>query len=282
MERPVPLTPRETQVLQQVLLGKTNKQIALALDISERTVEYHLKNIYAKCGVSSRIELVLKLGNATGRTGSTSLGASTVEIGASLRENGSRDSSIVDDLASIAKEPEMKRRWTFYGLAGLLFGAAYWHYFSLTARLFNQLGTAGRETAEGWLLILALLTDFGVWLIPAVLPALIESRRSPSVRLSVLAVVTVWLGAVLGYYLNYLATLAFVGLPHMEYLLLFGQRTASFWEAWPKVLMKLIVVNYLKWTLVGSVISAIAGLITGSVFHVLLKAPSRGAGLPAA
>jgi DNA-binding CsgD family transcriptional regulator len=264
MERPVPLTPRETQVLQQVLLGKTNKQIALALDISERTVEYHLKNIYAKHGVSSRIELVLKLGNATGRSGHPTLGGSAVEMSASLRENGSRDSSIVDDLALIAKEPEMKRRWTFYGLAGLLFGAAYWHYFSLTARLFNELETAGGETAQGWLLILALLTDFGVWLIPAVLPALIESRRSPSVRLSVLAVVTVWLGAVLGYYLNYLAMLAFVGLPHMEYLLLFGQRTASFWEAWPKVVMKLIVLNYLKWTLVGSVISAIAGLRRGS------------------
>ena len=60
----VQLTKREMEVLQHVLQGNSNKQIALSLDITVRTVEFHLKNIYAKFQVSSRIELILKLGHA--------------------------------------------------------------------------------------------------------------------------------------------------------------------------------------------------------------------------
>jgi LuxR family maltose regulon positive regulatory protein len=56
------LSKREKEVVQLVLQGKSNKQIALALNISVRTVEFHLKNIYAKLQVSSRIELILRLG----------------------------------------------------------------------------------------------------------------------------------------------------------------------------------------------------------------------------
>jgi DNA-binding CsgD family transcriptional regulator len=61
----VPFSKREQEVLELVLQGKSNKQIAFSLDISVRTVEFHLKNIYAKFQVSSRVELILKLGYAT-------------------------------------------------------------------------------------------------------------------------------------------------------------------------------------------------------------------------
>ena len=58
----VQLSKREREVLKLVLEGKSNKQIALWLEISISTVEFHLKNVYAKFQVSSRIELLLKLG----------------------------------------------------------------------------------------------------------------------------------------------------------------------------------------------------------------------------
>jgi DNA-binding CsgD family transcriptional regulator len=48
------LTVRELQVLRLVAAGETNKSIAGDLFISERTVDRHLSNIYAKLGVSSR------------------------------------------------------------------------------------------------------------------------------------------------------------------------------------------------------------------------------------
>lgn len=47
------LTNREQTVLLQLARGKSNKEVALALDISVRTVETHRKNIKRKLGISS-------------------------------------------------------------------------------------------------------------------------------------------------------------------------------------------------------------------------------------
>jgi ATP/maltotriose-dependent transcriptional regulator MalT len=49
-----PLSGREREVLAEVAAGKTNRQIATALTISEHTVGRHLENIFAKLGVTSR------------------------------------------------------------------------------------------------------------------------------------------------------------------------------------------------------------------------------------
>jgi len=59
------LSRREKEVVDQLLLGKSNKQIALGLGISERTVEFHLNNVYSKMQVGSRTELILKLVEST-------------------------------------------------------------------------------------------------------------------------------------------------------------------------------------------------------------------------
>ena len=48
------MTPRELQVLRLVAVGKSNREIASTLVISENTVARHLQNIFAKLGVSSR------------------------------------------------------------------------------------------------------------------------------------------------------------------------------------------------------------------------------------
>ena len=48
------LTQRELQVLRMVSAGETNKAIAAELVLSERTVDRHVSNIFAKLGVSSR------------------------------------------------------------------------------------------------------------------------------------------------------------------------------------------------------------------------------------
>ena len=92
----VSLSKREKEVLQLVLQGKSNKQIALSLDISVRTVEFHLKNIYAKFQVSSRIELLLKLGHTTGIAYIEELGYSTVARREEKAENGSRFNPLMD------------------------------------------------------------------------------------------------------------------------------------------------------------------------------------------
>jgi DNA-binding CsgD family transcriptional regulator len=51
---PAGLTAREVEILGLVAAGKTNREIAEALDISDHTVRRHLQNIFVKIGVSSR------------------------------------------------------------------------------------------------------------------------------------------------------------------------------------------------------------------------------------
>jgi DNA-binding CsgD family transcriptional regulator len=52
---------REKEVIALLVEGKSNKQIAQELGIVQRTVEFHLSNIYAELGVTSRTEAALKL-----------------------------------------------------------------------------------------------------------------------------------------------------------------------------------------------------------------------------
>ncbi|RAP38732.1 hypothetical protein DID80_02440 [Candidatus Marinamargulisbacteria bacterium SCGC AAA071-K20] len=52
------LSKRELEILTELRKGKSNKQIATDLFIEEGTVKAHLKGIFRKIGVSSRIELI--------------------------------------------------------------------------------------------------------------------------------------------------------------------------------------------------------------------------------
>jgi two-component system NarL family response regulator len=56
--RHVQLTPRELATLRHMADGRTNKEIAAALGISERTVKTHLGHLFDKLGVASRTEAV--------------------------------------------------------------------------------------------------------------------------------------------------------------------------------------------------------------------------------
>jgi DNA-binding NarL/FixJ family response regulator len=51
------LTPQELQVSLLLTEGRTTREAAAALFLSPKTVEYHLRKVYTKLGVSSRVEL---------------------------------------------------------------------------------------------------------------------------------------------------------------------------------------------------------------------------------
>jgi DNA-binding CsgD family transcriptional regulator len=62
MFAPAPsLSPRELQIVQHILFDEKEQTIAARLGISVHTVHTHLKRIYAKLGVSSRVELILQI-----------------------------------------------------------------------------------------------------------------------------------------------------------------------------------------------------------------------------
>ena len=58
------LTPSELRVAQLAAAGQTNRQIAQALFVTQRTVENHLTSTYAKLGISARAALGAALDNA--------------------------------------------------------------------------------------------------------------------------------------------------------------------------------------------------------------------------
>ena len=54
---PLDLTERERDVVALVAKGLTNREVAAELYIGDKTVEYHLRNVFAKLGVTSRRQL---------------------------------------------------------------------------------------------------------------------------------------------------------------------------------------------------------------------------------
>jgi DNA-binding NarL/FixJ family response regulator len=56
--RRIPLTKREEEIVALVIAGKTNRDIAFQLHLSEHTIKNHLFRLFRKLGVSSRSQLV--------------------------------------------------------------------------------------------------------------------------------------------------------------------------------------------------------------------------------
>ena len=52
----MPATPREFDVLEQIVNGRSNKEIASFLDISEATVKTHINSLLGKLGVTDRTQ----------------------------------------------------------------------------------------------------------------------------------------------------------------------------------------------------------------------------------
>jgi DNA-binding CsgD family transcriptional regulator len=140
------LSRREKDVVDLLMLGKSNKQIAYVLGISERTVEFHLNNVYSKFQVGSRTELILKLVEPTGGISANQV-ESTVDMGKENIHNGNQPTqtraaqSLRNTVSLIRKEVAMTIRISFEELENylrshpLLFSLVLFLTASLTARI---------------------------------------------------------------------------------------------------------------------------------------------------
>jgi len=71
LERIERLTPREREVMELLVAGKTSKEIAVAMDVSVRTVEGHRRMVLSKMNVSSAahvVRMVLRMREAASRS----------------------------------------------------------------------------------------------------------------------------------------------------------------------------------------------------------------------
>jgi DNA-binding NarL/FixJ family response regulator len=57
-----PLTSREREIAALVAKGLSSREIAVRLTVAKRTVDSHIEHIFTKLGVSSRIQLINRLG----------------------------------------------------------------------------------------------------------------------------------------------------------------------------------------------------------------------------
>ena len=55
-----PLTEREQEIVEHVIQGMTNKEVATQLGISDATVKTHMTNIFSKLKISRRLQLLLR------------------------------------------------------------------------------------------------------------------------------------------------------------------------------------------------------------------------------
>ncbi|MFG2647739.1 LuxR C-terminal-related transcriptional regulator [Streptomyces sp. NPDC048436] len=60
------LTPQQQRIARHVAEGATNREVAVRLSVSHRTVDHHLRNVFAALGVRSRVELSRLLAGDTG------------------------------------------------------------------------------------------------------------------------------------------------------------------------------------------------------------------------
>lgn len=112
MNQEIRLSRREKEVARLLLQGKSNKQIALALSISESTVEFHLKNIYTKLGVDSRVEATIKLRETPGI-----LGESTVDNTEKMSIIGSNSNELDSNNKGFS---DVRKRISFAEIIGYL------------------------------------------------------------------------------------------------------------------------------------------------------------------
>ena len=261
------LSKRERDVVELLLQGKSNKQIAITLGIAETTVEFHLRNVYAKLQVRSRTEAILELAKSTGLI-SENLREIRVEKESKINHTSGtfisekRESvSPKRNVSVIRKDIAMKNRLFSYFFAGLLFGGLFLFYFEVIDRFMNTVHINEKNPFAVWAFIsVEFLLIFGVWLIPTFYPARYEFRRSSRVGLSVIAVIVMWVSAVLGYYLTYTVLLAFV-----------GQHSTQFLQDWAIVFPGLILFKLLKWSVVGVIVGGVAGFIISWLYSFWVR-----------
>ena len=169
----------------------------------------------------------------------------------------------------------MRNRWFVYLLAGLAFGFVEWvlmdflslpstsPYFSGAMEKIDK----GLAIVQIGVVLFMVLVMYGVWF-AAALPVMIhELSQSKSVAITTVAVVVFWCAAIVGYYGFYAYLLLFVGLPHMDFMLVRRMQPGAMWTEWWLTFQHVILKQWLE----GTVVVAVTGAVAGPLMTMVLR-----------
>jgi len=156
----------------------------------------------------------------------------------------------------------IKNRFLIYAIIGLLFGVLDWFYLDWLAHL--SWGSLGQSVL---VIPLILLMNYGIWLVPVIPIGIHEARRAVRGTTPALASALTWFCAMLGYYGYYTVLLSLGKLPHLEYLNVFAGKYTTFWLDYWKMFQRVILSQFLEWSLIALVAGSTLGALLYRFFH---------------
>jgi hypothetical protein len=170
------------------------------------------------------------------------------------------------------KETEMRNRWFVYLLAGLAFGIMEWvlmDFLSLpsTSPNLSRVIMKAPPILQAGLGLLLALVIYGAWFAAAIPVMIHELNQSKSLAITTVAIVVFWCAAIVGYYGFYAYLLLFVGLPHMDFMVVTRMQPGATWTEWWLTFQHVILKQWLE----GTVVVAVTGAVAGPIMIIILR-----------
>ncbi len=119
---------------------------------------------------------------------------------------------------------ELQRRFLLYAIVGLIFGINDWFYLDWLAHI-----SWGRLGETILVIPIIIVRNYGIWLVPIIPVAIYEARHRQRIHNPMLAGMLTWSCALSSYYAYYGILLSLGKLPHLEHLIIFGNKDEKFW-----------------------------------------------------
>jgi hypothetical protein len=157
---------------------------------------------------------------------------------------------------------ETKHRFLLYFLIGLIFGIIDWFYLNWLAHI--SWGSLGES-----ILVVPIIVgmNYGIWLVPIIPVVIYEARHAEEILYPMLAGMLTWSCAIFSYYVYYASLLSLGKLIHLEYLNIFGDKTATFWYEYWQMFKGIILGQFLEWIIIAVIGGAIIGALSFWFLH---------------
>lgn len=154
----------------------------------------------------------------------------------------------------------MRRRLFKIFAGGFLFGCIDWLILEAYAKLTQTTDyTPSSSFGQILLVILIIIFNYGIWLVPITAAVIYQMRFSEDKIKLALSGTLAWFGAMAGYYCFYTFMIMFIGLPHMEDLLIRNFNATGYWEILFATLRKVAFYQFVDWMkivlLIGPILS---------------------------